>query len=70
MPLPLKKINNAFHLNLSKEIFLEPIIERSLQTVPFYVKKSVPRNKKYLKLMFKDFNSALEFSNYLLFLSR
>lgn len=70
MPLPIKKEKNNFYLNIAKELFPISSIDKALDSFSPAAKKTRFLNNRYTKVKFKNLESVLEFSNYLLSLSR
>jgi len=69
MPLPIKKEKKFLYVNIVNELFAMSTVEKALAVFSPAAKKEA-FNSKYTKVKFKDLESALEFSNYLLSLSR
>lgn len=70
MPLPIKKKKKSLYLNIANELFPISSINKSLASFSPAAKKTRFLNNKYTEVKFKNLESVLEFSNYLLSLSR
>lgn len=70
MPLPIKKEKKSLYLNITNELFSISSIDKALASFSPAAKKTRFLNNKYTKVKFKNLESVLEFSNYLLSLSR
>lgn len=70
MPLPIKKEKKSFYLNIPNELFPISSINNAITSFSPAAKKTRFINNKYTKVKFNTLESVLEFSNFLLSLSR